>query len=67
MKMVSYSVPLNKLYRIMASCQFIEGSDFCPVLVEIKDKTIIQINNGATFLLQVWTKKGDMVFERPLQ
>ena len=51
MKMVMYSVPLNKLYRIMASCQFNEGADFCPVLVEIVDKTIIKINNGTRYLL----------------
>ena len=66
MKRVMYSVPLNKLYKIMASCQFSDDADFCPVLVKIVDKTILQTNDGFEFLLQVWTKKGDMVFERPL-
>ena len=33
MKQVMYSVPLDKLYRVMASCQFAEDSDFCPVLL----------------------------------
>lgn len=67
MKNVMYSVPLNKLYKMMASCQYTEGASFCPVLIQIVDETILQIHNGVKYLLQVWTKKGDMVFEKPLQ
>ena len=37
---VMYSVPLSKLYQVVASCQYNEGADFCPVLVKIKDEFI---------------------------
>ena len=37
MNKVMYSVPLNKLYQVMASCQYNEDSEFCPVLVKIVD------------------------------
>ena len=38
MKKVMYYVPLDKLYKVIASCQYTENSDFCPVLVKIVDK-----------------------------
>ena len=66
MRNVMYSVPLKKLYKVVASCNYNEKADFCPVLLEVMDRTILQNNNGCAFLLQVWTRKGDMVFERAL-
>ena len=42
MKGVMYSVPLNKLYKVLSSCNFNENSRFCPVLVQIIDKKIIE-------------------------
>ena len=51
MNKVQYRVPLKKLYKVVASCQYNEKGDFCPVLVEIKDKTILENNNGCRFLL----------------
>ena len=58
MKGVMYSVPLNKLYKVVASCNFNENAPFCPVLVQIMDSKIKQINDNLEFLLQVWNKKG---------
>ena len=66
MRHVKDQAPLNKLYKVIASCNYNEDGDFCPVLVEIIDKKILQNNNHQPFLLQVWTKKGEMVFEMPL-
>ena len=66
MNKVMYSVPLNKLYQVMASCQYNEDSEFCPVLVKIVDEDILRINLGKRFLLQVWSSKGDLIFERSL-
>ena len=63
---VMYEVELHKLYEVMASCQFKEDSDFCPVMVKINHSDIIEYNNGLEYLLQVWTIHGVMVFERPL-
>ena len=37
MKKAMYSVPLEKLYKVMASCQYNEDADYCPVLVKIID------------------------------
>ena len=66
MKKVMYYVPLDKLYKVIASCQYTENSDFCPVLVKIVDKQILEHNQGLPYLLQVWTNRGQMVFERSL-
>ena len=45
MDMVMYEIPLEKLYKVVASCQYQEGSDFCPVLVKIIDPEIMKIVN----------------------
>ena len=63
---VLYQVELHKLYEVMASCQYKEDSPFCPVMVVINHKDIIEENQGRRYLLQVWTINGDMVFEKPL-
>jgi len=67
MEKVMYSVPLNKLYKVVASCQYNENSDFCPVLVKIINETVLRKNKDMKYLLQVWTNRGKMVFERPLR
>ena len=51
MQNIQYRIPLKKLYKVLASCQYNEKGDFCPVLVEIKDKVIKKNNNGCPFLL----------------
>ena len=60
-------MPLNKLYEVLASCQYMEGADFCPVLVKIIDDKIYNNEDQHRFLLQVWSKHGEMVFERKLR
>ena len=67
MKAVMYSVPLSKLYRVVASCQYNENGEFCPVLVEIVDEKILMMNDMRKYLLQVWDKRGDMIFEKSLR
>ena len=39
-KAAMYSVPLNKLYEVIASCQYNETALFCPVLVKVVDEKI---------------------------
>ena len=41
MSKVRYEVELYKLYEVMASCQFKEDADFCPVLVKINNNDIL--------------------------
>lgn len=67
MKGVMYNVPLNRLYKVLASCNYNEAGRFCPVIVEIIDQKILMINKGMPFLLQVWNRYGTMVFEKPLK
>ena len=67
MDKIAYHVPLDKLYEIIASCLFEEGVKFCPVLIKINDEEIKKQSGGKTFLLQVWTEAGEMVFERPME
>ena len=66
MNKVQYKVPLNELYEVMASCQYKENADFSPVLLRIVDKDILTLNQDAPFLLQVWSRYGNMVFEKPM-
>lgn len=37
MHKVMYQVPLNQLYEVVASCNYDERSDFCPVLIRIRN------------------------------
>ena len=68
MRHVMYTVPLSELYKVLASCNFNEQNEFCPVLVKIVDEQILKLRDkNMRFLLQVWTNKGDMVFERALE
>lgn len=67
MKGVMYQVPLSKLYRPIASCQFNDNKVFCPILVKIIDETILKENNGLQYLLQVWNVNGEMIFEKSLE
>ena len=67
MQKVMYSVPLDKLYKVIASCQYNDNGEFCPVLCKIIDPTVLRNNNNMEYLLQVWSNRGDMVFEKPLR
>ena len=67
MQKVMYSVPLDKLYKVVASCQYNDNGEFCPVLCKIIDPTVLKNNKGMEYLLQVWSSRGDMVFEKPLR
>ena len=67
MKGVMYEVPLRKLYQPIASCQFNSDGKFCPVLVKINDETIKKNNGGLAYLIQIWTLKGELVYEKPLK
>lgn len=58
MKQVSYQVPLNSLYRVVASCMYEEDGNFCPVLIKIISPEIMKENKNKPYLLQVWTKSG---------
>lgn len=64
---LSFKVPLDKLYRLVASCNYNVQNRFCPVLVEIKDKVALLANNEKPYLLQVWNLQGECVFERALE
>ena len=65
-KMV-FKCPLDKLYSVIASCNYNIQNRFCPVLVEVKDQIALMKSNGKPYLLQVWNLNGECVFERSLQ
>ena len=65
---IKTTILLSELYRVMASCTYNHVSLYCAVLIEIKDE-IAKKRNGVEkpYLLQVWNKKGTMLFERALR
>ena len=49
---IGYAVPLKKLYKVVASCLYEEGANFCPVLIRIMNEDIKEnIGGGIEFLL----------------
>ena len=69
-KKIKFNVPMHKIYKICDSCNYNIENDFCPILVKLGDQ-MKALNNDHTlktklreYLLQVWDKKGRMVYER---
>ena len=55
---MEFKVPLEKLYKVVASCNYNIANLYCPVLVEVIDKLILEKNGGMPFLIQVWDRQG---------
>ena len=51
---------------MLASPQFRDKANFCPVLLQIMDQEIIKNNNNMEYLVQVWDRKGQLIYERAL-
>jgi hypothetical protein len=62
-----FRVPLDELYKVIDSCVFDPINVFCPVLLQIKDPQILEENDRKEYLLQVWSNRGEMIFERALE
>ena len=62
------TIRLDNLYKVVASCNYNHVSLYCAVLIEIKDVKAKKRNGvEKPYLLQVWNKKGMMLFERALR
>ena len=65
---LSYRIQLSKLYEIVSSCNYNLKNKWCPVILKIgsslnkEDRIKARINND--YLLQVWSVKGELIFER---
>ena len=66
LKEVMFKVEVSQLYEVVDSCVYDPNNVFCPVLLEIKNQEIIAKNDGKQYLLQVWSNRGEMIFERQL-
>ena len=66
MRNIEFNVPIDELYKVVASCNYNINNFYCPVLVKIVDETILDRMTRKAYLLQVWNKLGEMVFERSL-
>ena len=66
MRNIEFNVPIDELYKVVASCNYNINNFYCPVLVKIIDETILDRMTRKAYLLQVWNKLGEMVFERSL-
>ena len=66
MAKVEFKIPLNKLYEIKAECRDTDSGNFCAVLLHVVDDEIKALNENKSYLLQVWKRGGQLIFERPL-
>ena len=62
-----FRINLDSLYKVVGSCINNATDEFCPVLVKIVQPRIIDKNDGCQYLLQIWSKQGELVFERKLK
>ena len=67
MRDIEFTVPIDELYKVVASCNYNINNYYCPVLVKIVDPVILSRNMSMPYLLQVWNRLGEMIFERPLK
>ena len=42
MEKVQYKVPLDDLYKVISSCNYMDGAKFCPVLVKVINDDILK-------------------------
>ena len=66
MAKIFYTVKISQLYEVVDSCVYDMKSVFCPVLLRIKNEKIKQENGGLEYLLQVWSNRGMLVYEKQL-
>ena len=64
MKQIIYTVKISQLYEVVDSCVYDMNSVFCPVLLRIKNEKIKEQNNGFEFLLQIWSNRGALIYEK---
>ena len=63
---IKYELPLDDIYEVKCSCLYDDAEKYCPVIVKIKDESLIKMNGKLPFLLQIWNRKGELIFERSL-
>ena len=51
---------------MVAACNYQNDQEFCPVLLQIKHLSIMD-DPDKPFILQVWNKKGIMLYEKLLE
>eukprot|EP00347_Sterkiella_histriomuscorum_P009906 403339425 len=60
---ISYRVDLTKLYKIVDSCYYDAQAYYCPIIIQIKDKALLD-DIGFEYILQVWNRKGKKTYEK---
>jgi hypothetical protein len=63
---ISFDIDLTTLYKDHSSCHYSFLDEICPVIVELGDEmlNLDGIDAQFPFLLQVWNKKCQLIFER---
>jgi hypothetical protein len=64
--MVSHNIPISELYKIEGCCNHSEANSFCAVQIKIENMELQKKYKGR-YLLQVWSKKGELVYSKILQ
>ena len=72
LKQMTFDVPLDNLYSLVDTCHSNRFCEFAPVVFKVECQNFIEayctVNNQKyDYLLQVWTKFGQLYFERKLK
>ena len=74
---IKFDVELDAIYKVIDSCSYNSSNFWCPIILKVGEmlrentnikqfkKEEFQLKNKLkNFLLQVWDKKGRMIYER---
>jgi hypothetical protein len=67
--MVSHQIPISDLYKLEKSWSNSEENIFCAVQIKIADTELQTrfIPRSGRYLLQVWTKTGQLIYSKILE
>eukprot|EP00347_Sterkiella_histriomuscorum_P010355 403376619 len=63
LKNIQYNVEIQNLVKIVKTCYYHENMDFCAIIAEVVDEKVRK-TLGERFILQVYNRKGKIVYQR---
>jgi len=64
---VKKDIPLTELYTVVKTCSTNEKNNLVAVLKQIGDKLAREAFIGFKYLLEIWNRKGELIYQRQLK